>query len=281
MKPDKNISILFKGPNGFGKTLAAASFAAAGPIYLAYFDKRQPIELLSYFSRIGRRDILDNIEYEVFSSHNPQEYLNRLKRFANDCRYMAVITDSVTNLTSSAVNWSMAFRNGGRTEGKDPALIPDFDDYKVETSLVSQALDITKILPCFNIWIAHPLPKLEITGTGRSMTVTKTTSIVSYGQKVGAMVPGAFTEIYQFARKNSYSFEGAKADYVVLTDQLGDDYAKTALGLPAEINITDKLFYEVWSPLAMRAIEDLTKEKDNDVTDAISSGMVSRPETKW
>src|SRR5882672_11437001 len=106
----KHNSSLFKGSPGFGKTLAAASYAVEGPVYLSYWDKQSPVELLTYFTkaRFGSlaQKILDNIEYEVFGSSNAHEYLNKLIRFREDCRYFAIINDSLTRMTSCAVNWS-------------------------------------------------------------------------------------------------------------------------------------------------------------------------------
>lgn len=244
--------MLLKGAPGEGKTIAAASFALFGPVWLAYFDKQEPIELLSFFKK-HRPELLDNIEYDVYSSKNPHEYLNKLKQFVDTgCPYTTIITDSVTNITAAAINWSLAFRTGGKKDkdakqsGFVPQLIPDFDEYKVETSLVTQAIDLCKMLPVHNIWTAHPLPKLEMSGSGRSMTISKSSSIVSYGQKVGALVPASFTEIYHFTRKNTYGENGLTSQRIVLTDSIGDDFAKTALGLPAELDITNKLFAEVW-----------------------------------
>jgi hypothetical protein len=249
IQPDKNVSMLFKSPPGFGKTIAACSFAIYGPVYLAYFDKRTPIEVLTFFKK-HRPELLDLIEYESFSSSNANEYLNRMIQFTRDCRYVAVITDSVTSLTSAAVNWSMGFRQpGGKKDGKtsNPSVVPDFDEYKVETSLVTQALDIAKTLPVFNIWTAHPLPQLRVTGSGSSMSVTSTSSLVSYGNKVGALVPGQFTEIYHFGRSMN--------SRIVWTDMVGDDYAKSSLGLPQQLDITDKLFAEVWRDAVKQSME--------------------------
>src|SRR5260370_11140026 len=107
---DNNISFLFKSSPGFGKTLAAASFAVEGPVYLAYWDKSKPVELLTFFTerRFGAlaKKILDNIEYDVYSSHNAGAYLNKLIDFVDDCRYFAIINDSITYMTASAVGWS-------------------------------------------------------------------------------------------------------------------------------------------------------------------------------
>jgi hypothetical protein len=158
---NKNISFLFKSSPGFGKTLAAASFAVEGPVYLAYWDKSSPIELTTFFTekRFGSlaRRILDNIEYDVYDSSNAGDYLNKIIGFMSDCRYFAIINDSITFMTSSAVNWSLNFSKDKRTLKKMKDVIPSFDEYKVETSLVSQCIDLSRKLPCHTIWTAHPL----------------------------------------------------------------------------------------------------------------------------
>lgn len=247
LTPDKNMSFLFKAPPGFGKTLAAASFALEGPIYIAYFDKKKPVELLNYFHNIVKRpDLLDNITYDTYSAANAQEYLNHLYKLTKDCRYVAHITDSVTNLTSAAVNWSLGFNNNS---GAQRATMPGFDEYKVETSLVSQALDVCRSLPCHIIWTAHPLPGIKIEGSGRNITVSKVNPIVSYGSKVAGLVPGNFSEIYHFSKDTDWNTTPETIKYTVNTDAVGDDYAKSAIGMPRHFDITNQLFYQVWKEL--------------------------------
>lgn len=253
----RNISFLFKGPYGHGKTLAAASLALHGSIYLAYWDKNRPVELVHYFKRFGDKGkkILENIEYDVYGSHNANKYLNKLIDLNSDCRHFAVITDSVTNMTSGAVNWSLGYRDPkgpkkDKVNKEAIATIPDFDEYKVETGLITQALDILRTLPTNVIWIAHPLPQTKIEGSGNSMKVSKAISIVTYGSKVAGMIPGSFTEIYHFSKKYSWNTEtGSGTDrYTVDLRGVGDDFGKTAIFDPdiKELDITDKLFYEVW-----------------------------------
>jgi hypothetical protein len=273
---DKNISFLLKSSPGFGKTLDASSFAVEGPVYIAYFDKSKPIELLTYFTekRFGSlaAKILNNIEYDTYGAHNVHEYLNKLISFTKDCRYFAVITDSVTNLTASAVNWSMGFRDPNKSKkdklNKDaPMMIPDFDEYKIETSLVSQALDISKTLPCHILWLAHPLPSIKIEGTGNSLKVTKTNPIVTYGSKVAGMIPGNFSEIYHLSKTTDYSSGKSVIRYIVNTEAIGDDYAKSPLlgDYVKEFDVTDKLFYSEWIRLVnesrgVKALEPTTEE---------------------
>lgn len=262
LKMEGNLSFLLKGSPGFGKTIAACSFAKLGPVYLAYFDKNRPIELLTFFKRF-RPDLLDNIEYDVYGSSNANEYLNKLYEFRNGCKYVAVITDSLTQLTASAVNWSIGFRDpkGPKKDklSKSTQVMADWDEYKVETGLVTQAIDISRTLPCHIIWTAHPLPQTRVESAGASVKVSKSNSIVTYGSKVAGMIPGNFTEIYHFSKQTDWIDGQSKTKILVSTEAIGDDYAKTALNLPKEFDITDKLFYEEWRKLAIAGSEELDK----------------------
>ena len=260
---DKNISLLFKGPWGHGKTLAAASFAIDGPVFLAYFDKKKPIELVTYFRQFGDvgRRILNNIEYEVYGAENAEQYLIKVISMTKDCRYSAFITDSVTNLTSAAINWSLSFRDD-RKKKEVLKIIPDWDDYKVETNMASKALDICRTLPCNIIWIAHPIASTKIEGSGSSQKVSKVNKLVSYGSKVADIVPGNFSEIYHFSKQSSWDGNGkATTKYLVSFDAIGDDFAKSNIGLTGEIDITDKLFYSVWK----ERVQQFSKELDDEV----------------
>jgi len=264
---DSKYSFLFKSSPGFGKTLAAASFAMEGPVYLSYWDKKSPIELVTFFSekRFGSlgKKILDNIEYDVYDSSNAGDYLNKVISWLDDCRYFAIINDSLTYMTSAAVNWSLNFGHKERIFKKLKDILPDWDEYKVETSLVSQCLDLSRKLPCHVIWTAHPLPQTRIEGSGNSIRVTKTNSIVSYGSKVAGLVPGAFTEIYHFSQQANFSEGRTSKKFIVNTEAIGDEFAKSPLlsDYVKEFDITDKLFYQVWKDLVnkSRGIEPVIK----------------------
>lgn len=275
-------SFLLKGPYGFGKTLAAASFAIGGPTYLAYWDKKKPVELVTFFKQFGDKGkkILDNLEYDVYSATNANAYLNKVFGFASDCRYFAFVTDSLTMMTAGVVNWSQGFNDKGKKQelkaDNPQLLIPGFDDYKSETSVISHALDVCRTLPCHVIWTAHPLPGIKIEGSGASMKVSKTNSLVTYGSKVAGIVPGQFAEIYHFTQSADYSGGSSKTKYTVETSAIGDEFAKSALGLPKELDITNRLFYEVW----LEALEvALKKEKENEVEKVTNDSTVS--EKKW
>lgn len=256
MTIDENISFLFKGPFGMAKTCAAASAAVFGPVHIAYFDKKKPIELKKYFTNILKRpELLENITYDVYGAENANEYLNQIFKWqAQGCRYIALITDSLTSLTASAVGWSMGFRdtkgpNKDEMNSKSVQLIPDWDEYKIETSFVVQALDILTTLPAMVIWNAHPLPSTRIEGSGKGISVTKTVSLVTYGNKVAGMVPGRFTEIYHFGKEIDYNTNPSTHRYICHTDAVGDDFARSALTLPQQIDHTNKPFFSEWKRL--------------------------------
>jgi hypothetical protein len=277
-------SFLFKGPFGFGKTLAAASFALEGPVYLSYWDKKSPVELATFFTekRFGSlaKKILDNIEYDVYGPGNAGDYLNKMIDWSSDCRYFAVINDSLTFMTAAAVNWSMNFGKDPKLKKKIKDVLPSWDEYKVETSLITQCLDLSKLLPCHVIWTAHPLPTTKVDGSGSSITVSKINSIVSYGSKVAGIVPGSFTEIYHFTQQSNWDQGKSSKKYMVSTEAIGDEFAKSPLlsDYIKEFDITDKLFYTVWKDLLdkSRGIENVKKELTDQEIASIANN-VSNP----
>jgi len=276
MQIDSQTTILLKGPFGFGKTLAASSFCLEGPIHIAYWDKKKPVELDHFYRHIIRRpELLSRIEYDVFNSHNANEYLNFMMGLAKGgARHFAYINDSVTNMTSGAVNWSLGFRGQAKGKSKDKdQIMPDFDEYKIETSLVTQCLDIAKALPAHIIWTCHPVPGIKIEGSGSNMKITKTNPIVTYGNKVAGIVPGNFSEIYHFSRRSEWNAATGSGGIQYFVNTVGsseDDFAKSNLGLKAELNITDRLFYEVWK----EAIQKM-KETNNALVEQPTQSTAS------
>jgi hypothetical protein len=80
------------------------------------------------------------------------------------------------------------------------------------------------------------------------MRISKVKKIVSYGNKVGEIIPGQFSEIYHFSLQNEWNpTEGRTITRrIVSPSGQGDDYAKSNIGLTADMDVTDRLFYEVW-----------------------------------
>jgi hypothetical protein len=224
------------------------------------------------------------VEFETYSSHNIYELHNRLVKLTDFCPYAAVIIDGVTTFTRAAVDWSMGFRTGQKKDKQavdsrnTPQFIPDWDEYKTETSMISQALDMCKSLNTMVIWTAHPLTKLKIEGSGAKVdSVTKGSSLVSYGSKVGEMIPGDFSEIYHFGLQGG--------NRVVWTSMVGDDFARTSLPLPKQITLPEGgLFFENWDKLVRAGLEELglKEEKPSGVNPFDTTSTVApNAGSKW
>jgi hypothetical protein len=119
-----------------------------------------------------------------------------------------------------------------------------WDEINGETVLFTQMLELLKLIHKKHgvhvIWTAHPVPKMEITPEGSN----RTTSLAAYGNKIPALIPGYFDEIYNFERMKVGMTD---FKYMVNTVPKNNLPGKTAFPkfLPANIDITGKNFYEV------------------------------------
>jgi hypothetical protein len=128
------------------------------------------------------------------------------------------------------------------TKGGLPAT--SWDEVNGETVLFTKMLEVMKIIHRKHktniIWTAHPIPKTEIVGG----EVNRTISLASYGNKVPAIVPGYFDEIYNF-QKEKVGIDSYK--HTVYTVPKNGLPGKTAFPnkLPNSFDVTGKNFYDV------------------------------------
>ena len=246
------IMAMLKGDNGSGKTVLAASFP--GPIKFFMFDGSKLDVVKLFFP--NRTDI----EYDIYGaretkfrdSNGAPVHIKSLIQFADEfndlqdyCPWATVVLDSFTSFSVTCVTFQLDVRSTSEQANKKPLsskgglVIPDFDEYKGETTLVTQTLDVSKVLPCHVLWTAHPLPKLETSGSGAGMKVTKSTSIAAYGAKTAAMAPSYFNEIWHLETRSDSSVAGGR-QRIVHVQTIGEQFAKTALPLPPSFDITNK-----------------------------------------
>jgi len=249
---------LFVGPNGNGKTVAAASFP--GPIMVWDFDGRvEPIKAF-YPNR-------DDIEYWTIGLDEDTrpdvigftEWCKRFEALQENCPYGTVIMDSYTAYSALACFHQMGFRKPEdlkRTKGGLP--IPDWDEFKGETGVMLQTLEIAKILPCHFICTAHPISKARTTKQGGSTnevlaSMVRASTLATYGWKTDSFLPNYFNEIYYFYTDVTAHL-ATPNKYMVQTVSAGEIVGKTALGLPPTIEITGKPFYPI--------LQAILKEKE-------------------
>lgn len=270
LKPGDPTTTLLKGPTGYGKTIAATSYPE--PVYVFDFDSRVD-SIQSYYRGERKRAIY----FDTYGAFNLFRYLDELNGLLDTGTIKVdgqtirpntvVVADSISALSMASVDYQLAQvkemakkdkKIGKRTQGG--IIIPDWDEYKGETSVFSEVLGIVKALPkrhgIHSICTAHPIKSTSVgkDAQGKVSVSIKTSSIVSIGVKAGELVPTAFNEVYHFALIPSIN-AGQKGKRLVYTEGTADESAKTTLLLPTVFEWTDELFYDKLIELAQRGIE--------------------------
>jgi len=231
--PGETIRALFIGENGVGKSTAIGSFPE--PILYLDFDGR----MLPVRQAYPKKQIkFVSITYRNFG--DVREYIESLQ-LKNP--FATIGLDGITGFTNLAIVYQMILRGSDAKKTKAGIAIPGFDEYNGETMLVTSTIELLRSLKANLIVTAHPLTKMVAEGPGDKLVRSRV--IVSYGTKVASMVPGYFDEIYNFMIQPAISAKDSPKR-IVHTTHLGTDMAKTALRLPAEIDITNRYdFYNI------------------------------------
>lgn len=220
------LKILLTGETGVGKTLVATS--APEPIFVFDYDGRMAPVIRFHKGR--------NIKYVTVTCDNFFEASEYLDRLVDNCPYATVILDSFTFFTIVAVAIQIQMRSGATgKKTKGGIEIPGFDEYNGETMAATTTLEALKQLPCHVIVTAHPVTKTTMQG-GKSL-VSRT--ITSYGQKIASVAPGYFDEIYHIGIQSAIG-PSDPVRRLLHTQHIGSDFARTALNLPGEIDITNR-----------------------------------------
>lgn len=252
---------LWVGTHGAGKTVALGSMP--GPILIFDFDGRID-PLINFYP--GRTDI----EYYTVGLSNDsrndvigfKEFCKKFEDLQDDCPYGTVGLDSYTMYSTVAVLHQMGYRDEKdlkHTKGGLP--IPDWDEFKGETGVAVQIMETAKIIPAHFIMTAHPVSKAQTTKqTGSTNEVlasmVRASTLATYGWKTVSILPSYFNEMYYFSSDAS-SQVGQLERRFIQTVAAGEIVAKTALGLPARIEITDKPFWPI--------LQNLIKERSEQI----------------
>lgn len=164
-----------------------------------------------------------------------------------------LIIDSITSL-GDAINRQTLKIKGGGGEGKKIAGIPvnSIEDFNAEDSALKEMVALTKDIhehwKVNVILIAHVIQVDTRTPDGKTH-VSRT--LVTAGKKIAAKIPAYCGEVYHF---NVDAKMGGGAQYGLLTTHVGDDFARTALPLPAEVKFGNEPLYDKFLLPAMNVI---------------------------
>ena len=243
---------LFKGGPAVGKSPAAASFP--GPIYFFDFDRR----ISSVKKMFPHRN---DIYYDVFTFF--KEYAKTFDSLLDNCPYKTVVIDTMTNFIELTVDYFIRLRGGSTSlesvgseeivkgsrnkavKSKGEVKLLSIDDYSAETRAVSEMLINLKYLAEERrtniIVIAHIVTTSTTNIKTGSQTIEK--FLLTYGKKAAGKIPTLFDEIYHFTTVSPI-IVGDPLQYLICTENVGDDYARTSFHMPATIDWTNKNLYK-------------------------------------
>lgn len=217
----KAMFCLFKGEPGTRKSTAAASFPKP---YFLDID-RKISSLITPWK--GKTDI----EYDEYSRWYKIE--RKLEELANSS-YKTIVVDSLTSAGDVINANSIMAKGGGKGKKIGGIAVNTVEDYNAETAALLRIVSLGKELQETGkhfILIAHVIDSSyrELSG---GTVVCRT--LVTGGKKIAAKLPAYFPEIYHFQRVPSMDVS-LPSSYEILTQNMGDEFARTTLDLPSKI----------------------------------------------
>lgn len=278
------IMALLVSEHGLGKSGLAASFYKQGPLKFFDTDGR-----LDGVRRLYPHIKKGQIEFESYGPFNEGrvksiiQLSKDLQALAKSCSYQTIVLDGLASLTNSSVVFQMINRGAAMvsqlpqqefgvqnkdkpkdakaTKGGIP--VPSWDEFNGEAMFMCEIFDICRVLPCNVILTSWPVLRTKIEGSNTSVKE----SLVTFGIKSAAMVPGYFNEIWRIISEASGMEANSEIKRYVITAPYADYIAKTSLPLPGRIEIPKierygcacckPYFYEIFSELKTAGLEKL------------------------
>lgn len=245
---------LFLGPNGFGKTVAVASF------WERYKKRNQRIFIADLDGRIDPIKLMypdaDNIVYETYGPSNFMRFIADYNLVLKDPTFGLFCPDSFTSLSMSSVTFQMEAKGvGDHKLTKGGLVTPTWDETNGETMLIATLLDRCKESGKDIIFTAHPYTKSTIP-TEANEKKERIYTIASYGHKINLITPGYFNEIYNFTTQAQMDVTKPPKRLIYTFPNNEGGLGKTALPLSPTLDITSRGLYPTMrDELKMKGIE--------------------------
>lgn len=255
---------LFKGEPGTRKSTCALSFPR--PQYWFSWDKKMESLLLPMMQwGINPQDIKAD---DYWDWDKP---IKKLKDLQVTCPFRTIVIDSITTAVDSINRQTINFKaSTGDKGGKVGTIyVNSIEDYKAEESAIGELLSLLKDIRAFHkvnvIIIAHVIQKEMKSPDGKThMARLLFTAAKGSAQKIPAVCP----EAYHFNIKKSVDVT-REGTYALLTTHTGDDFARTSLPIPPEIEFGNEPLYDKW---LKPAIEKLKKAQQQTPTTPTTEG---------
>lgn len=246
---------MFKGEPGTRKSTAALSFPTP-QFWFSWDLKMQSMLIPMRKWGIDPKDVV----YEDYINWN--DPVKKLEEFTSKCKhpdgrkYETIIVDSFTSAMDMTLRQTMKVKSGAG-EGKKIAGISvnSMEDYNAESSAANELIALLKDIQKYHklnvIIIAHVMEVSSKTPGGETQM---SRTIVTAGKRVAAKLPGYCSEVYHFDIEKSLS-ASVPGDYTIITENTGEDFARTGLALPRRIKFNDKPLYKEWIAPAIEKLK--------------------------
>lgn len=246
--------ILLKGEPGLRKSTQALSFAELGPQYWFSYDRKMTGILIP--ARKWNID-LSTIEYDDYEDWTKAR--QKLEQLAQNGHKFkgGIIMDSITTMADAALRQTLKLKIGqtrgsGEKAGKlvGGIAVNELEDYNAEAGALNEMIALLKDINAFHkvpvILIAHVFESGQKPGQANT-TVNR--RIVTAGKAPAAKIPAICSEVIHFNFKPG--IQAGTGEYQMITENNGDDFARTSIGLPKEMVFSDQPLYRTWVKPAM------------------------------
>ncbi len=234
------------GPPGTGKSLIAASYARLGPLWMGNIDGR--IMSVYQFIKAKAPELLPLIDFEVYKSNQFDKLADKLEGFLTKNPYTTLCVDPLLFLGNMLIEYGLDQRSQGSGKNKGRLEMPGPEEFGVESRGLHKVLDFGLMVKSHFILTAHLLESTYYTIGQPEPTVRK--DVLVAGKKIAAAIPAVFDEVWYVENKPSSDVKAPPKRMVYLKPNGDYPLAKTARDkyLPASVDITDKLFFDVMKP---------------------------------
>lgn len=247
---------LFTGEPGTRKSTCALSYPK--PIYFFSFDGK--MNALTIPMRAWGVNASE-ISFDDYSDWTKAR--TKLESFRVNCPFKTIVIDSITSCADYMLRQVLELKAGktrqsGASAGKSIGgiAVNEIEDFNAESAGLTELIALTKDIHKFHkidvILIAH-LIRTEQKSLDGKVNVSRT--IVTAGKKPAAKIPAYCDETYHFRVKSDIDVSKG-GSYGLLTTHVGEDFARTTLPLPKEIEFGNDPLYDKW---ILPAIQSLNK----------------------
>lgn len=239
---------MFKGEPGTRKSTCALSYPT--PQFWFSWDQKMQGMMLPMKKWGMDPKLIDYIDYSDWTAARL-----KLESFQLNCPYNTLVFDSLTSMADMTLRQTLKSKGGttrasGQKAGHQIAgiNINELEDYNAESAALNELIAITKDIQTYQktqgkyvniILIAHVM---EVTKQVAGVMATSRT-IVTAGKRVAAKIPAYCSEVYHFGIEKSMVL-GQGGDYLLMTENTGDDFARTALPLDKVIKFGNDPLYQ-------------------------------------